>query len=137
MSCSDWWVSFEARGFTGKASDVVFDMESQGEMSDFFWFTLSDDESTISIEHSATELHPDSEDMLGVALKRLHEVHKAEISGYTLLDGDSGIRYRGEFDNSTGEIIWASGVEPVEYTVEQLQKIHEYAKALRKEVTNA
>ena len=137
MSYGSWWVAFEARGFTGKGSDVVFDMESQGEMSDFFWFTLSDDESTISIEHSATELHADSEDMLGVALKRLHEVHEAEISGYGLTDGDSGIRYRGEFDNSAGDIIWASGIEPSEYTVEQLQKIHEYAKALREEVTNA
>ena len=133
MSYGDWWVSFKARGFTGKASDVVFDMESQGEMSDFFWFTLSDDESTISIENATTELFSESQDMIGDALKRLHDVHEAEISGYVLTDADSGVRYRGEFDNSTGKLVWAEGIDPADYTVYQLQKIQDYAKTLKEE----
>lgn len=133
MSYGTWYVEFEAKDFEGKPSDVVFDMESQDDISDCFWFELDEDTGTISITHASDELWGISDEALEDTLRRLWEVHKATITGYVLIDPDSGSRSRGEWNNDDGRMDYAKGIDTADYSVEDLMKIQEYAETLKEE----
>ena len=133
MSYGSWWVDFEAKDFEGKPSDVVFDMESQDDISDCFWFELDEDTNIISITHASDELWGISDDALEDALYRLWDVHKATITGYVLKEPDSGTRIRGEWNNDAGRMDYAGGIDTADYSVDQLLKIQEYAETLKEE----
>ena len=133
MSYGSWWVEFEASGFKGKMSDVIFDMEGLGEISDCFWFEGNEDTQTISITNASDELWGISDEALEDALDRLYNVHGATITGYVLTEPDSGVRTRGEWDNDKGYVTYGQGIDPAEYTVDQLNKIKEYAEKLKEE----
>ena len=130
MSYGSWWVELTASGFEGKLSDVIFDMESQ-DCADYLWF--EEDDGDINITQASDELFSCSEEMLEDAIERLWSVHKAKITGYVLEDTDDGIRYRGEWDNTTGVMRWGEGIDPAVYTVDQLIKIKEYAEKLKED----
>lgn len=131
MSYGTWYVDFEAKDFEGKPSDVIFDMESQDDISDCFWFDLDEDTNIISITHASDELWGISDEALEDALRRLWEVHKATITGYVLIDPDSGSRSRGEWNNDDGRIDYAEGIDTADYTVDQLLQIQKYAETLK------
>lgn len=133
MSYGTWYVEFEAKDFEGKPSDVIFDMESQANISDCFWFEIGEDTNIISITHASDELWGISDEALEDALRRLWDAHKATITGYVLKDPDSGSRSRGEWDNDAGTMVYASGIDTADYSVEQLLKIQEYAETLKED----
>lgn len=128
MSYGRWWVEFTASDMKGKLSDVVFDMEAQGEPSDYFWFTIK--EETIEVEHSSDEFYHNSDEMLETVLHRLWAAHGATISGKALVDSDTGDKHRAEWDNEEGKLKWGIGIDPAEYTVDQLNEINEFAHSL-------
>lgn len=128
MSYGTWQFDFTASDFNGKLSDVIFDMESHN-FADHMWF--EEQNGTINITQASDEIFRDSDAMLDAALSRLWEVHEATITGYVLEDSDDGSRYRGEWCNDDGIMKWGEGIDPAEYTVEQLQKIKEYADKLK------
>lgn len=133
MSYGSWWVEFTAKDFEGKASDVVFDMESSDDIGDCFWFEIDEDANTINIVQASDEVWGISDEALEDCLHRLWSVHKSTISGYCLMDLDDGIRRRIEWNNDTGVMVLSDGIDPADYTVEQLQKIQEFAKSLKED----
>lgn len=130
MSYGSWWVEFYATGIKDDLDKVIFDLENE-DFADFFWFTA--DDGKILIEQSSDEYYHDSDEMLEKVLTRLWSVYQATITGRVLVDSDTGDRHKGEWNNDDGTLRWGTGIDPAEYTVEQLQKIHEYAQTLRKE----
>ena len=131
MSYGTWYVEFEAKDFEGKPSDVVFDMESQDDISDCFWFELDESTNVISITAASDELWGISDEAMEDALRRLWEVHKATITGYVLIDPDSGSRSRGEWNNDDGRMEYAEGIDTADYSVEDLMKIQKFAESLK------
>lgn len=130
MSYGNWWVEFNASGFKDDPDKVIFDLENE-DFSDYFWFTV--DEGKIRIEQSSDEYYGNSDEMLEKVLTRLWSVHKATITGRSLVDSDTGDRFKGEWCNNDGTLRWGEGIDPADYTVDQLIKIHEFASKLRKE----
>lgn len=130
MSYGSWWVELEATGFEDDPHKVVFDLENE-DFADYFWFTVN--EGKILIEQSSDEYFHNSDEMLEKALTRLWSVHKATITGRVLVDSDTGDRYKGEWNNEEGILRWGSGIDPADYTVDQLIKIQEYAQKLKEE----
>ena len=128
MSYGSWWVELTAEGCEGKISDVIFDLEDK-QFADYFWFT--EDNGKIIIDQASDEYFHNSDDMLDNMLTCLWGTHKATITGRVLVDSDTGCRYKGEWDNSEGILRWGSGIDPADYTVEQLRKIQEFAENLK------
>ena len=108
-------------------------MENE-DFADYFWFSVN--EGKILIEQASDEYFHNSDEMLENALTRLWSVHKATIAGRVLVDSDTGDRYKGEWNNDDGTLRWGSGIDPADYTVDQLTKIHEYAQKLKEEGEN-
>lgn len=130
MSYGSWWVELEVSGFKDDPDKIIFDLENE-DFADYFWFT--ENEGKIIIEQASDEYFHDSDEMLEKALTRLWSLHKATITGRILVDSDTGDRFKGEWYNDEGELRWGAGIDPADYTVDQLIKIQEYAEALKEE----
>ena len=130
MSYGSWWVELDAEGFKDDPDKVIFDLENE-DFADYFWF--NEESGKILIEQSSDEYFHNSDEMLEQMLTRLWSVHKATITGRVLVDSDTGERFKGEWCNDDGTLRWGSGIDPAEYTVDQLVKIKEFAEKLKEE----